>query len=102
MIVLKPVDLLEGFCIGLAQSWQERFFLIRCVASSASLEVLEGSLHRIAFLLGKSPALRSIDHNTKNAEEALDPSVAVFEHADRVVKTAVVLRANLNRHHEPH
>ncbi|MFZ0301197.1 MAG: hypothetical protein WAL75_00870, partial [Terracidiphilus sp.] len=60
------------------------------------------SLDCFAFLLGKTPALSSIDYNTKNSEETFDPSVAVFEHADRVVKTAVVLRANLNRHHEPH
>jgi hypothetical protein len=101
MIVLKPVDFLEGFRVGLAQSWKERFFLIRCVALSASSEVLQRSLDCIAFLIGKTPALRSIYHNTKNAEEALDPSVAVFEHADRVIKTAIGSCADLNCHGVP-
>src|ERR1017187_10023322 len=67
----------------------------------ASSEVLERSLDRIAFLIGKTPALRPINHNAKNTEEALDAPVAVLEHANRIIKTTVRPRANLNRHRFP-
>jgi len=91
MIVFKPVDLLEGFRVGLAQSRKERFFLIRRVALSASSEVLERSFDRIVFFSGKASASRSINHNAKDAQETLYPSVAVLEHANWVVKSAVRL-----------
>ena len=35
MIAFKPVDLLEGFRVGLVQSRKEGFFLAGCVALSA-------------------------------------------------------------------
>jgi hypothetical protein len=71
------------------------------VALPAGSEVLMRSLHRIAFLIGKSPVLRPIYHNAKNAEEALYPSVAVLEHTNWVVKTAVGLCTDLNGHGVP-
>src|ERR1700738_1961509 len=101
MIVFETVDLHQGLRVGLSQSRKERFFLIRRVALSASPEVLQRSPDRIAFLIGKAPALCSINHDTEDAKEALDASVAVLEHADRVVKTAIGLCANLNCHGVP-
>ena len=58
-------------------------------------------LNCIALLISKIPALRPINHNAKNAEEALYPSVAVLEHTNWVVKTAVGLCTDLNGHGVP-
>ncbi len=52
MIVLKSVNLLEGFRVGLSQSRKERYFLIRRVALSTSSEILKRSLDCIALLIG--------------------------------------------------
>jgi hypothetical protein len=71
---------------------------IRGVALPASTEVLQRGLNCGALFTGKSSALCAINYNTENVEKALDSSMAILEHANRIVETAVRLCANLNRH----
>jgi hypothetical protein len=59
---------------------------------------LQCSDHGIALLFFKTPALRAVNHRAENAEKLLDPSVAVFEHANGIIESTIWLRTNLNRH----
>jgi hypothetical protein len=69
---------------------------------SARLEVLQGRPNGVALLICQAPALCAINHNAEDAEETLNPSVAVFQHPNWIIKTAVRFRTDLNRHRGPH
>jgi hypothetical protein len=71
---------------------------IRSVALPACTEVLQCSFNCGALLTGKTSALGAISYNAENMEEALDSSVAILEHTNRVIETTVRLCANLKCH----
>ena len=98
MIAFKTIDILERFHIALTQSWKKRFLFIRSVALPASPEVLQCRLDCVALFGCQTSPLRPLGHNAQNAKEAFDSSVAIFQHANRVVETAVRLGTDLNRH----
>jgi hypothetical protein len=68
------------------------------MALSTCTEVLQRSLDRIALLASQPPALCAINCHAEDAEETLNPPVAVLEHANRIIETAVRLSTYLNRH----
>ena len=72
--------------------------VLRGVALAACTEVLQCSLSCDARPVGKISALGAINYNAENAEETFNPSVAIFEHANRIIEPAVDLCADLNRH----
>src|ERR1019366_8998064 len=98
MASLQPADLFNGTWGKCTQPRKQRLFFIRRVPLSAGAAVLKSSLHRIALFADQAPALGAFSHHAENAEEALDPAMAVFEHAKRIIESAVGLRANLYRH----
>jgi hypothetical protein len=98
MITFQPVDFLKGIRVARTQAREKRFFLIRRVALSASTKVSQRRFHRIALFAGKTSSLSTIDHHTEDAQETLDPPVAVFEHPNGVIESAIGLCTNLNRH----
>jgi hypothetical protein len=98
MITFQPADFLKRICVGRKQAWEKRFFLIRRVALSARAEVLKCSLHRIALFAGETSSLGAADYHTENAQKALDPPVAVFQHPNGIIESAIGLCTNLNRH----
>ncbi len=44
------------------------------------------------------PRVAPATHHTENTEKTLDPPVAILEHANRIIETAVGLYTNLDRH----
>src|ERR1035441_5577331 len=101
MVALQPVNFRKRARLRFTQPGKERLFLILRVALSARAEVLKCSLHRIALFAGETSSLGTADYHTENAQEALDPPVAVFQHADGIVESAIGLCTNLNRHRFP-
>jgi hypothetical protein len=98
MVAFQPVNFRKRARLRFTQPGKERFFLIRRVALSARAEVLQRRFHRIALFAGKSSPLGAVNHRTENAQEALDPPVAVFQHPNGILESAIGLCTNLNRH----
>jgi hypothetical protein len=99
MVVFEPANLLEvggdGFC---AKPGKQRFFLIGSVPQTAHAKVLERRLCGCHLFVRQSSVASAICHYTENMEKALDPAMAVDEHTNRVVKSAIRLRTYLYRH----
>jgi len=57
----------------------------------AARRVLQCSLNCGALFVGNLSALCAINYNAENVQKALDSSVAILEHANRVVETTVRL-----------
>jgi hypothetical protein len=98
MITFQPADFLKRIRVGRTEAWEKRLFFIRRVALSAGTKVLQRRFHRIALFAGKSSPLGAVNHRTENAQEALDPPVAVFQHPNGIIESAIGLCTNLNRH----
>jgi hypothetical protein len=98
MITFQPADFLKRIRVARTQAWEKRLFFIRGVALSARAEVLKCSLHRISLFADESSPLGAVNHHTENAQEALDPPVAVFQHPNGIIESAIGLCTNLNRH----
>jgi hypothetical protein len=62
------------------------------------MKVLKGSLYGGPLFAGKTPGVRSIRDQAEDVEEVLNPAMAVFQHANRVIESTVWFCAYLYRH----
>jgi hypothetical protein len=96
MVVFETANLLDvasdGFC---AEPGKQRFFLIRGVSQPAHAKVLERRLYGCHLFVRQSSVPGAIRHHTENMKKTLDPAMAVDEHTNRVVKSAIWLRTYL-------
>ena len=98
MVAFKSVDLFQasrGLC---AQSRKQRLFFICRVPFATRVKVLERSFYSRLLFAGKAPGVRTLDHQAQDVEEVLNPAMAVLQHADRIVESAIRSCAYLYRH----
>jgi hypothetical protein len=62
------------------------------------MKVLKGSLYGEPLFASKAPGVCAFSNYAQDVEEALNPAMAVFQHADRIVESAVRFRAYLYCH----
>ena len=70
-------------------AWKERLFFICCVPLAPNMKVLKGSLYGSPLLASKALGVRTFSNHAQDVEEVLYPAMAVFQHADRIVESAV-------------
>jgi len=99
VVVLEAVDCFEVAGGGRsAQSRKEGLFFIRCVPFPANVKILKRRLHGRPLFAGKASGMRTFSNHTQDVEEMLNPAMAVFQHADRIIESAVWFCAYLYRH----
>jgi S-adenosylmethionine hydrolase len=99
MVAFEAIYTFEAASCGLAtQPWKERLFFICCMPFATHVKILERSLHGRRLFAGKAASMRSLGDQTQYFKEALNPAMAVFEHANWIIESAVWFCAYLDRH----
>src|ERR1700722_9779596 len=98
MIILETAN---GFCSCSrdgAEPRKQRLFFIRRVPLPTHTKIVKRSLDRAPFLIREISALGSLRHDAEDSQKAFNSSMAVFEHDERIIKSAVGPGTNLYRH----
>ena len=89
MVAFKSVDLFQanrGLC---AQPGKQGLFLICGVPFATHVKVLERSFCSRLLFAGEAPGVRTLGHQAQDVEEVLNPTMAVFQHANRIIESAI-------------
>ncbi len=96
MVFLKTRNLVEtGAAYRISEPREQRFFLVGIVPLAANAKVLKRGLHGCGLFIGQSSPMSALNYSTQDIKEMLDPAMAVHEHPDRIVESAVRLGADL-------
>jgi hypothetical protein len=62
------------------------------------VKILKSRPYSRLLFAGKAPSVRTLGDQAQDVEEVLNPAMAVLQHADWIVKSAVWFRAYLYCH----
>ena len=84
--------------IHVSEPRKERLFFVHVVAGTRLGEVMQSGFNSATLLGVEYAAACPRGDKTEDSEEALDPAVTIFEHADGIVESAIWFCADLDRH----
>src|ERR1035441_4310616 len=93
MVAFEAIDFFEIASGEFSpQSRKQRLFFIGCVPFATHVEILKCSLNGGSLFAGKAPRVPALSNQAQDVEEMLDPAMAIFQHANRIVESAVWFR----------
>jgi len=81
-----------------AKAREEGIFLVGIMPPAAFLEIMKRGFDCFRLFRGQGSAASAFGYEAENVKEAFDPSVAIGEHSDWVIESAVGFGANLYSH----
>ncbi len=63
-----------------------------------NMKVLKGSLYGGPLFAGEAPGVCTFSNHAQDVEEMLNPAMTVFQHANRIIESAIWFCTYLYRH----
>src|ERR1035441_1673100 len=89
MVAFKTADLFHANKGLSTQPRKQGLFFICCVPFATYVKILKRSLYSRPLFTGKAPGVRTLGDQAHDVEEVLNPAMTVFQHANRIIESAI-------------